>query len=242
MIDALPPDERAGQVRSMFGDIAGRYDRANQVLSGGTHHLWRRAAVSALDPDPDDRVLDLCCGTGDLALAIAGRLGDDGEVHGIDFCPEMVALARAKLAARGGDGRVRFSEGDATSLDFEADRFDGATVAFGIRNVVDPAAGLREMARVVRPGGRGVVLEFGQPGGLLVGPAFRAYSRWVMPAIGGLLTGNREAYEYLPRTSAAFPAGERFVSELLSPAGLAPLRTRRLFGGVAWIYLAEVSP
>ena len=240
MIDALPDAERADEVRTMFGDIAGRYDRTNQVLSGGMHHLWRRAAVAELGSRPDDRVLDVCCGTGDLALAIAASLGDDGEVVGVDFCPEMVELAVAKLRGQGGDGRVTFHTGDATALAFPDDGFDGATVAFGIRNVVEPVDGLTELARVVRPGGRVVVLEFGQPSGLLMGPAFRAYSRWVMPTVGGLLTGNRAAYEYLPRTSAAFPAGDDFVDGLLRPAGLYPVHARRLFGGIAWIYLAEV--
>lgn len=241
MMQPQAHDDRAEEVRSMFGDIAGRYDRANQVLSGGMHHLWRRAAVAGLAAQVDDRVLDVCCGTGDLALAIAAGLGDDGEVVGVDFCPEMVDLAQQKLAQAGGDGRLRFDEADAMALPFDDDAFDGATVAFGIRNVVDPVAGLAEMARVVRPSGRVVVLEFGQPDGLLMGPAFRLYSRWVMPTIGGLLTGNRAAYEYLPRTSAAFPAGDRFVCELLRPAGLVPLEARGLFGGIAWIYVAEVT-
>jgi demethylmenaquinone methyltransferase/2-methoxy-6-polyprenyl-1,4-benzoquinol methylase len=241
MIESLPQAERAEEVRSMFGAIAGRYDRTNQVLSGGMHHLWRRAAVAELAAGGTDRVADVCCGTGDLALTIAGSLEPDGEVVGIDFCPEMVELAEAKLESREQrGGRISFRAGDATSLPFERDRFDGATVAFGIRNVVDPVAGLTEMARVVRPGGRVVVLEFGQPGGWLMGPSFRLYSRWIMPTIGGLITGNRAAYEYLPRTSAAFPAGSDFVDRILNPAGLTSLRSRRLFGGVAWIYVAEV--
>ncbi len=241
-IDTLPATQRADAVRSMFGGIAGRYDRANSVMSGGMHHLWRRKAVTLLDAAPDARVLDVCCGTGDLALAIARKMGPQGEVVATDFTPEMVELARAKHARKGsGAATASFAQADATDLSrFADDSFDAATVSFGIRNVVPPSAGLAEMARVVRPGGRLLVLEFGQPDGWLFGPLFRFYSAFVMPRIGGLVTGDRAAYEYLPRTSAAFPAGPRFVDELLRPAGLEPALARPLMRGIAWIYLAEV--
>ena len=229
----------------MFGAIAGRYDRANSVLSGGMHHLWRRKAVRMLAPAPDARVLDVCCGTGDLSFAVARALGSEGEVVGTDFCPEMVETAAAKsgtLAARKRPvAPLRFQQADAMSLPFEADSFDSATVAFGIRNVVDPIVGLAQMARVVRPGGRVMVVEFGQPDGFFMGPLFRFYSRVVMPRIGGLLTGQRAAYEYLPRTSAGFPAGAAFIEGVARPAGLEPLRSVSLTRGIAWIYLMEVG-
>ncbi len=243
-IDTLPAPQRAEAVRTMFGAIARRYDRANSVLSGGMHHLWRRRAVRMLGSRPGDRVLDVCCGTGDLAFAVADALGADGEVAATDFTPEMVELANAKLARRGeraGRGRVAFAQADATDLPYDDDAFDAATVSFGIRNVVPPAAGIAEMARVVRPGGRVLVLEFGQPDGWLFGRLFRFYARFVMPRIGGLLTGDRAAYEYLPRTSAAFPAGEAFVTELLEPAGLRVVAKAALTFGIAWIYVAEVT-
>lgn len=222
----------------MFGSIAGRYDATNTVLSGGMHHLWRRRAVRTLAMAPDARVLDVCCGTGDLSLALAGALGAAGEVVGTDFCAEMVNEARLKLRERSG-AKLRFEVADAMSLPFADDAFDGATVSFGIRNVVDPRAGLAEMARVVRPGGRVLVLEFGQPKGLF-GSMFRFYSAQVMPRIGGLMTGNRAAYEYLPRTSAAFPAGDQFIEQLLSPAGLVAIESAPLLSGLAWLYLSEV--
>jgi len=136
---------------------------------------------------------------------------------------------------------LRFQQADAMSLPFEADSFDSATVAFGIRNVVDPIVGLAQMARVVRPGGRVMVVEFGQPDGFFMGPLFRFYSRVVMPRIGGLLTGQRAAYEYLPRTSAGFPAGAAFIEGVARPAGLEPLRSVSLTRGIAWIYLMEVG-
>ncbi len=236
--EQLPPEQRAEVVRSMFGSIAGRYDATNTVLSGGMHHLWRRKAVKALALAPDARVLDVCCGTGDLSVALADSLGTDGSVVGTDFCQEMVDEAQLKLSDRTG-AALRFDVADAMELPFDDDSFDAATVSFGIRNVVDPRAGLAEMARVVRPGGRVLVLEFGQPEGLF-GAMFRFYSAQLMPRIGGLMTGNREAYEYLPRTSAAFPAGDLFVEQLLGPAGLTPIESEPLLWGLAWLYLGEV--
>jgi len=240
MIETLDKEERAGEVRKMFGDIAPSYDKANSILSGGMHHLWRRKAVRTLAPVQGARVLDVCCGTGDLSFALSDSVGDEGVVVGADFTPEMVALANEKKNRLRPDADLAFQVGDATNLAFETDSFDGATVAFGIRNVVDPVAGIREMARVVRPGGRVLVLEFGQPEGLIFGPLFRWYSRIVMPRIGGLLTGSREAYEYLPRTSANFPAGGDFVSEIFEPAGLRLVKARPLTFGIAWLYLGEV--
>jgi demethylmenaquinone methyltransferase / 2-methoxy-6-polyprenyl-1,4-benzoquinol methylase len=238
-IESLSNEERALAVRSMFGAIASGYDRTNSVLSGGIHHLWRRTAVRLLRAAPDAEVLDCCCGTGDLSFAIAKSLGAGGRVVGTDFTPEMVELAQAKATLRG-DGAPTFEVADAMSLPFDDDSFDAATVSFGIRNVVDPVAGLRDMARCVRPGGRVLVLEFGQPDGLVMGPLFRFYSRWLMPRIGGLLTGNREAYEYLPRTSAAFPAGAEFVSQVLEKAGLELEVARPMTRGIAWIYVGVV--
>lgn len=237
--EQLPPEQRAEVVRSMFGSIAGRYDATNTVLSGGMHHLWRRRAVRTLAPAADARLLDVCCGTGDLSMALAEALGPNGSVVGTDFTPEMVDEARLKLANQPAHTPIRFDVADAMDLPFEDDSFDGATVSFGIRNVVDPRAGLAEMARVVRPGGRVLVLEFGQPEGLF-GAMFRFYSAQLMPRIGGLMTGNRAAYEYLPRTSAAFPAGDLFVEQYLAPAGLAPVESAPLLWGLAWLYMGEV--
>ncbi len=227
------------EVQRMFASIAPKYDAANQVLSLGVHGRWRRAAVRLSAVKPGQRVIDCATGTGDLALEFKRAVGQSGEVVGTDFCAEMLVPAPAK--ARKAGLPVEFQVADALALPFAPGAFDVASIAFGIRNVDDPVACLRELARVVRPGGRVVVLEFGQPRGLF-GALFRAYSRVAMPALGGLLTGNRAAYEYLPRTAAAFPAGDRFLS-LMDEAGSFAARTATpLLFGTAFVYVGTVRP
>jgi len=225
------------EVRQMFSSIATRYDVTNEVLSFGIHRLWRRKAVRLSGARPGDAVLDCASGTGDLALAFKRRVGADGRVVGTDFCKEMLDSAPAKAAREG--LQMEFQVADAMDLPFADNSFEVASIAFGIRNVDDPVKCLREMARVVRPGGRVVVLEFGQPTGFF-GALFRFYSKAIMPRIGGLLTGNRAAYEYLPRTSAAFPAGERFLA-LMEETGAYQTRVAHpLTFGTAYIYVGTV--
>ncbi|HSN68991.1 MAG TPA: ubiquinone/menaquinone biosynthesis methyltransferase, partial [Thermoanaerobaculia bacterium] len=179
-------------VRAMFGSIAHRYDRANTVLSGGVHHVWRRRLVRWSGARAGERVLDCATGTGDLAIAFARAVGPSGSVVGTDFSAEMLAPAPAK--AERARVIVRFEQADVTALPYPDSSFDVASIAFGIRNVADRVAGLREMARVVRPGGRVMVLEFGQPSAPGFRPLYNLYSRKVLPIIGGVLTGNRRAY------------------------------------------------
>ena len=225
------------EVRQMFSSIATRYDVTNEVLSLGIHRLWRRTAVRLSGAKPGDAVLDCASGTGDLALAFKRRVGASGGVVGTDFCKEMLESAPGKAARAG--LQVDFQVADAMDLPFENDRFEVASIAFGIRNVDDPVRCLREMARVVRPGGRVVVLEFGQPQGAF-GALFRFYSRAIMPRIGGLLTGNRAAYEYLPRTSAAFPAGERFLGLMDETGAYQQRAAHPLTFGTAYVYVGTV--
>jgi demethylmenaquinone methyltransferase/2-methoxy-6-polyprenyl-1,4-benzoquinol methylase len=243
-IASHPRETPAGQapghaVRDMFASIAGTYDRANQVLSFGLHHRWRRVAVTASGVGPGDRVLDCATGTGDLALEFARAAGPGGTVVGTDFCREMLALAPAKAARAGLP--ARFEVADVLALPYPDGSFDVASIAFGIRNVEDPARGLAEMARVVRPGGRVVVLEFGQPGGALFAPLYRFYSRRVLPRIGGWLSGDRSAYEYLDRTSSRFPAGERFADLMVATGAFQGVASRSLTGGVAYVYVGVVA-
>ncbi len=229
------------EVQEMFAGIAERYDVTNRVLSAGIHGRWKGRALSLLKPIEGEKLLDVCSGTGDLALALEGIVGRRGRVQGSDFCEPMLRQALKKARKRGvEDSRVHFVAADALRLPYRDGEFDGTVVAFGIRNLDDPVSGLREMARVVRPGGRVVVLEFGQPSFPGFAAFYRWYSRAVMPRIGGWLTGDRGAYEYLPRTAASFPSGRRFL-ELMEKAGLREVRMVPLSFGIAFAYRGEVK-
>ncbi len=232
-------NEQAKAVERMFSGISHRYDLANEVLSLGLHRLWRRAAVRHSGVAEGARVLDCASGTGDLALAFKRAVKARGVVAGTDFCAPMLEGATAKAARAGLD--VRFSVADALDLPQPAASFDVAAMAFGIRNVTDPVRCLRELSRVVRPGGRVVVLEFGQPRGLF-GALYRFYGRHVMPRVGGWLTGQPQAYEYLPRTAAAFPAGDAFLALMKSAGGFRSCQAHPLTFGVAYVYVGVVGP
>lgn len=220
---------------AMFDAIAARYDLLNRIISLGVDQRWRRDTVRALELKPGGRVLDLATGTADLAILTA-RTHADATVVGLDPSRNMLAVGRDKLAARGLSERVTLVEGDAERLPFEAASFDGITMAFGIRNVPDRPAALREMARVTRPGGRVAILELAEPrGGALSGFA-RFHIRTVVPWLGSLLSGARE-YRYLQRSIAAFPAAERFA-ETMRESGLDVLAVRPFTFGVVTLYVA----
>lgn len=225
-------------VHAMFSDIASRYDRANSVLSFGIHHLWRRATVAASGVRAGSSVLDCATGTGDLALAFKRAVGPTGRVVGTDFNADMLSYAPAKAQQRGLD--VAFEVADAMHLPYADATFDAASISFGIRNVDDPRVALADMARVVKPGGKVVVLEFGQPRGIM-GMVYGMYSRYVIPFIGGLITGNRKAYEYLPTTAAAFPCREAFTDLMTSTGRLTNCTYRELTGGIAFLYVGTVK-
>lgn len=226
-------------VRAMFGSIARRYDRANTILSGGIHHLWRRRLVRWSGARGGERVLDCATGTGDLAIAFARAVGPAGEVVGTDFSADMLAPAPEKARRRG--VTIRFEQADVTALPFPDASFDVSSIAFGIRNVADREAGLREMARVVRPGGRVMVLEFGQPRAALIRPLYGVYSRVILPKIGGLLTGNREAYDYLDRSAGAFPCGDEFAALMRATGAFETVEWRAYTGGIAYAYRGVVQ-
>ncbi len=227
--------ERAA-VRSMFDRIAPRYDLLNRLLSAGIDVRWRRRAVDALARGPGSRVLDLCTGTGDLLLEFLRRHGRNRGL-GLDLSREMLVRAAAKLGRAGADGRAGLCAGDALGLPFQDASFDGALVAFGIRNLGDAPAGLREMRRVLRPGGRAVVLEFSMPPGLL-GRAYRVYFTRVLPRLGGWISGDPSAYAYLPASVERFAAPGEFGA-LMERAGFADVRWQALTGGIAHLYVGE---
>jgi demethylmenaquinone methyltransferase / 2-methoxy-6-polyprenyl-1,4-benzoquinol methylase len=226
------------KVRSMFASIASRYDITNSVLSLGIHHRWRKKAVRLSGARNGHHVLDCATGTGDLAIAFKKKVGASGYVLGTDFCQEMIDPAPGKATRKG--LVIDFEVADAMALPYEDNRFDIASISFGIRNVDDPEVSLREMARVVKPGGRVVVLEFGQPSGIMAFP-YTFYSKYIIPVVGGLLTGNRDAYQYLPETSAAFPAAERFTDMMARTGRFKSQEFHKLNGGIAYIYIGIVA-
>lgn len=223
-------------VRRMFAEIAPRYDLVNRVLSLGIDVRWRKETVRELGLQPGERVLDACTGTGDLALALA-RAG--AVVTATDFCPEMLVQGRPKTVAKSARQPLVLAA-DTLALPFAAGTFSAATVAFGIRNVADPVAGLAELRRVVAPGGRIVVLEFCKPSRPVFRGLYGFYFRRVLPRVGRWISGERAgAYQYLPDSVHAFPEREGFL-ELMRRAGLEAPRYRLLSLGIAAIYRAEV--
>lgn len=225
-------------VNQMFAAIARHYDRLNSILSFGLHHHWRRYAVTRTNLQPGTRLLDLCSGTADLALAFAHRLGQNGQIIATDFCAPMLMLGVRKAKQR--RTPLDFALADAQQLPFPDATFDCVSVAFGLRNVECLHTALREMYRVLRPGGVAVVLEFGQPQGALYGPLYRFYAKQVMPRVGGWLSGDRDAYTYLPTTAAVFPAGQKFV-QIMTAQAFREVRAEPLLGGIVYFYTATRS-
>jgi len=228
----------AEEVKKMFASIADDYDRVNTVLSLGIHHYWRKKTVALSGAKQGDSVLDCATGTGDLAIEFKKKVGPEGYVLGTDFCAPMIEHAPEKAEQE--NIEVDFEVADAMDLPYEDDRFDIASIAFGIRNVDEPVTALRQMARVVKPGGTVVVLEFGQPKGLMSLP-YKIYSKYIMPAVGGWLSGNREAYVYLPETSAAFPAGNDFLDLMKDSGVFKTQQAQKLNVGIAYIYAGLVA-
>lgn len=215
----------------MFDDISPRYDLLNSLLSLGLHRLWERRLISELpNTPPEGRALDLCTGTGALVPYLVKRYA---EVVGVDIAPQMLEVAKRRW---GQLSAVSWVEGDAQALKLPDRSFDVVTVAYGVRNWPDFNRGLGEVFRVLKPGGCVGVLEFGQPNNSLWRWGFNIYSRYVIPNLGGLISGNREAYRYLHRTAGVFPCGERFL-DVLKATGFKQGRCVPLAGGVAFVYL-----
>lgn len=225
-------------VHQMFAAIARHYDSLNNILSLGLHHHWRRYAVAQTNLPPAARVLDLCSGTADLAFAFANRLGSHSQIVATDFCDAMLTYGKRKAKQR--QIALTFALADVQRLPFPDAAFDCVSVAFGLRNVDCLGTALREMYRVLKPGGVAVVLEFGQPHGLILAPLYRLYARHLMPRIGGFVSGNRAAYTYLPTTAAVFPAGEKFVHKMAEQS-FRPMLAQPLMGGIVYLYTATRS-
>lgn len=229
-------DKSGRRIARMFDAVAPRYDLLNRLLSMGIDHRWRRALANEL-AGVRGPVVDLCTGTGDVMLA-AARAHPEMELVGFDFAPEMVKRGQAKSRRETLQDRMEFAVGDATALAVETASAGAVTVAFGIRNVADVTVALREMFRVLRPGGRILVLEFSLPANRLLRAGYLFYFRRILPIIGGLVSGVRAAYDYLPASVLRFPEGDAFV-RLLEDAGFREARQQRLSFGIASLYVAE---
>jgi len=232
-------DQRAPKVRDMFSRLAPRYDLVNDVISLGLHRVWKRETIQlALDGVRGSaRVLDLCCGTGDLAF-LAERRGA-AAVVGIDFTFPMLAVARTRKATEG--PRSVFAQGDALRLPFRDASFDAVTIGYGLRNIADAGAALAEMRRVLAPGGRVVVLDFGKPESRLLGAAYRGFLRTAMPAIGWLFHGDPDTYRYIPESLERYPA-QRGVAALMTGAGFENARWENRLLGTMGLNVGEVAP
>lgn len=229
-------DGKKEQVEQMFDSIAHRYDLINRVLSLGVDQGWRRRTIELVCEVHPKRVLDVATGTADLALQVA-RKGPD-EVVGVDIAEAMLQVGREKIVGRGLSDVVSLHKGDAENLDFSDSTFDAVMVAFGVRNFENLQAGLREMRRVLRPSGRLVVLEFSQPQSFPMKQAYNAYNKFVLPRVGGSLSGNPGAYSYLPESVQAFPYGDRFLDELRQ-AEYTDVSCEPLTFGIASIYVGH---
>jgi demethylmenaquinone methyltransferase / 2-methoxy-6-polyprenyl-1,4-benzoquinol methylase len=231
-----PGSPEKAAVRSMFDRIAPRYDLLNRVLSAGVDRRWRRASVNYLALPRAAQVLDVCTGTADLLIEFLRRDPAHTGV-GVDLSGEMLVRGARKLGRAGLGPRCFLASGDAERLPLRAARFDGALVAFGIRNVGEPLLALREIHRVLRPRAPLVVLEFSMPPGL-VGAAYRLYFERLLPRIAGAVSGDRAAYSYLPASVARFPDPQAF-GRLMEEAGFAAVRWKRLTAGIAYLHRGE---
>jgi demethylmenaquinone methyltransferase/2-methoxy-6-polyprenyl-1,4-benzoquinol methylase len=235
---AAPHPDKGRSVRAMFDAIAPRYDLLNAVLSLGVDRGWRRQAVRAALAKAPGRVLDVATGTADLALALK-TARPAAEVVGVDFAEAMLRVGRAKAARRGLP--VELLAGDGTALPYPDGTFDALTIAYGLRNFADVDAGLREFRRVLRPGGRLVVLEFPPPPRGPFGRLFRLYFTRVLPWIGARISGHAGAYRYLPASVMAFPTPERLARQILE-AGFDDVVWTPQTGGVSALHVADVAP
>lgn len=227
--------DRNRTIAEMFSSIAPRYDFLNRLLSLGTDRRWRREAVGWIKPEEGGIHLDVATGTADVALEILRQKGNGALVAGVDLSADMMRIGRAKASHAGLAGRLAFVLAPGEELPFRDDAFDSASIAFGIRNVPDRARGLREMCRVVKPGGRVVVLEFSQPASSLFGALYRLYFTRVLPRLGGLIS-RRSAYTYLTDSVMEFPPPGEFA-QMMRNAGCDPVTFRPLSRGIVTLYI-----
>ncbi len=231
------PGSKKEQIREMFDDISPRYDFLNHLLSANIDKRWRNKVVKILNRFDSASILDVATGTGDLAILEAQKTRAK-KITGLDLSPKMLEVGREKVKKAGLESRIEMLVGDAENMPFDANSFDAATVAFGVRNFQDLRKGLSEIKRVLKPGGILVVLEFSQPEKFPFKQFYGFYSKTLLPVLGKIFSGNRDAYTYLPRSVEVFPYGKDFEN-ILKETGLNPLQTEEQMWGIATIYVAQ---
>ena len=233
--DQIAADEKTEQVRRHFNSIARQYDFMNTLLSFGIHYLWKRSAVNMLALQPGDRVLDVCGGTGDLSILAVRAVGSQGQVALYDINRAMMDAGRSKSTNADSRRQIQFVQGNAEQISFPDETFDAAMVGFGIRNVTRMEQGFREMHRVLKSGGKLMCLEFSKPTNPLFRWLYDLYSLHVMPLLGQMLAGTRQAYTHLPESIRMFPLADE-LAEVLRQIGFQEVVYRRLTNGIAVIH------
>lgn len=231
----VEPEAKAGLVANVFHSVAARYDLMNDLMSGGVHRLWKRFTIELSGVRPGHRVLDIAGGTGDLAAKFSRLVGESGSVVLADINESMLRVGRDKLIDHGVQGNLEYVQADAQALPFPDDHFDCVSIAFGLRNVTDKDQALREMLRVLRPGGRLLVLEFSKPGNELLGKAYDQYSFRVLPLMGKLVAGDSDSYQYLAESIRMHPDQETLLG-MLEDAGFVNCEYHNLTGGVVALH------
>ena len=235
--ERVPVEEKTGRVLNHFNSIAKHYDFMNTLLSFGIHHIWKRQAVGMINLAPGNRILDVCGGTGDLAIQAAKIIGSEGRVIIYDINRAMLLAGLDKVAKKDFESRIRYVQGDAESIAFPDTHFDATMVGFGIRNVTNMQKGFEEMHRVLKPGGKMMCLEFSKPTFTPFRWLYDIYSFYIMPFLGELIAGSRTAYTHLPETIRTWPLPEELTG-ILREIGFSDVSHRKLTNGIAVIHLA----
>lgn len=231
-------DKTPAKIAGMFDAIAERYDLLNTILSGGLDRYWRHHAINSLRLTGQERLLDVCTGTADVAIGAARRSRGAAHVVGVDFSGAMLGRGLVKVRRGGFASRIQLVRGDAMNLPLASGSVHAATIAFGIRNVQQPEVAFQELMRVLRPGGRLAILEFGTPGSRIFGPLYAWYSRNILPRIGRAVSRHDAAYTYLPESIGAFTYGDEFA-RILNIAGFSQVEARPFMFGAVYLYSAK---
>ena len=237
--EKVSPAEKTARVRGVFDSVAGRYDLMNDLMSGGLHRLWKRFALSQTGLRPGQRALDVASGTGDLGAGVARQVGREGLAVLTDINREMLSRGRDRLIDRGLSKQVAFVIANAERLPFPDRSFDCVTIGFGLRNVTDKAAALASMRRVLRPGGRLLVLEFSQPTLEILKPAYDAYSFNILPRLGTIVAGDAASYRYLAESIRMHP-DQPALADMILAAGFDECRWHNLAGGIVALHVGVV--